>query len=79
MFCFLNEIKFKKKIKREGKKNSCYFSLEYIAARGACTTERSENQPSPLQSKLSSGPNITGNKGQILNAMSEIVDLHSRS
>lgn len=68
-----------KKKKGEGQANCCVFFLpEYIAAGGACPTERPENQPSPVQSKLSFGPNITGNKVQILDAMSEIVDLKSR-
>lgn len=77
-------LKKKKKQKKERKKEGgnekilCYFLLEYIAARGACPTERPESQPSPIQSKLSFGPNITGNKVQILNEMSEIVGLNSR-
>lgn len=70
----------KKKYKKEGggEKLLCYFLLEYIAARGACPTERPKNQPSPVQSKLSFGPDFTGNKVQILSAMSEMVDLNSR-
>lgn len=68
----------KKKKKGGTDKFLCYFFPEYIAAGGACPAERPQNQPSPIPGKLSFGPDITGNKVQILNAMSEIVDLKSR-
>lgn len=68
-----------KEKKEGGKQNSCIiFLLEYTAARGACPTEWPESQSSPIKSKLSFGPNITGNKDQILNAVSKAVDLNSR-
>lgn len=78
-FFYFSNVMIKKYKKEQGWEDlMCYFLLEYIAARGACPAEWPQNQPSPVQSKLSFGPDFTGNKVQILSAISEIVDLNSR-